>query len=171
MEVNVAKELKLAGSVGAAHIEQQIEPFEYVGRLLEFTEPLVADVTYSFDGEGFSVNGSFSSALRMNCTKCNTLFIQPFSLSFAERFLKVSEQEAEELDCYSFVGETLKLDKMVMDLLMLNAPQYGLCRPDCRGLCPVCGTNLNITQCSCSSAAENNAFASLKELAQLLKED
>ena len=171
MELNVAKELKLAGSVSSAHIEERVGPYELSGRTIVLTEPLSMDVDYSFDGEGFHVSGHMSSAVRMRCTKCDAEFIEPFGISFSERFLKVSENEAEELDCYSFFGETLVLDKMVSDLIMLDAPMYGLCKPDCRGLCPICGTNLNITQCSCTIPDESNPFAALKGLAELLKED
>ena len=107
----------------------------------------------------------------MNCTKCNEEFTESFSVEFDERFLKVSETEAEELECYPFSGEKLSLDKLVQDIMLLNAPMYGLCRPDCRGLCPVCGANLNHTQCSCTLPDEGNPFAALRGLAELLKED
>lgn len=161
----------MVGKVGNAHLEQPMEAMEFIGRRLVFTEPVIVDVAYSFDGEGFSLKGELSSELLMNCTKCNTEFPQRFSIDFSERFLKVSPEEAEDMECYPFTGDKLNLDKMVEDLIFLNAPMYGLCRPDCRGFCSTCGVNLNITQCSCSDSAENVAFASLKELAQLLKDD
>ena len=171
MELNVARELKLAGLKSSAHIEEQVGPYELIGRRIILTEPVSIDMEYFFDGEGFRAEGRLSSSVKMNCTKCDSEFIEDFSVDFSERFLKVSEAEAEELDCYSFSGETLKLDKMAEDLIILNAPMYGLCKPDCKGLCPVCGTNLNNTQCSCTLPDESNPFAALKGLAELLKED
>lgn len=171
MELNAATELKLAGHVSTAHISEKAEAMEFNGRRLVFTAPLELDVSYSYDGEGFSVAGTLSSELLMNCTKCNAEFRQSFSIDFSERFLRISEQEAEQLECYTFTGDVLSLDKMVQDLILLNAPMYGLCRPGCKGLCPTCGANLNNTQCACSDAAVNPAFASLKELAQLLKDE
>ena len=147
-----------------------MEPVDFGGRRLVFTAPVVMDIEYSFDGEGFAVSGVLASELLMNCTKCNAEYRQPFSVPFNERFLRVSEQEAEELECYTFTGDTLPLDKMALDLILLNVPMYGTCKPGCKGLCPTCGANLNITQCACSDAAVNPAFASLKELAQLLKD-
>lgn len=170
LELNAAKELRLAGHVSSAHIECDMEPVEFGGSRLVFTAPVAVDINYSFDGEGFGVNGVVSSVLHMHCTKCNAEFDRPFTVPFNERFLRVSEQEAEELECYTFSGEVLQLDKMVLDLILLNVPLYGLCKPGCRGLCPTCGANLNNSQCACSEAAVNPAFASLKELAQLLKD-
>ena len=171
MELNAAKELKLAGLVSSAHLSQEYPETELGGRRILLTEPVVLDVEYSFDGEGFTVRGELRSAVLMNCTKCNEEFVSPFEVAFSERFLRVSEEEAEELDCYTYTGETLVLDKLVQDLILLNAPMYGLCRPDCRGLCPVCGANLNNTQCTCTPDEESNPFASLKGLKELLKDD
>ncbi|MCR5809720.1 MAG: DUF177 domain-containing protein [Clostridiales bacterium] len=171
MELNVATELKLAGRVSHASLAEEFPVTELNGRSIVLTEPVRVDLDYSFDGEGFTLKGRLSSAVRMNCTKCNEEFIEPFSVDFSERFLRISEQEAEELECYTYTGETLVLDKMVFDLILLNAPMYGLCRPGCKGLCPVCGANLNNTQCSCSEADESNPFAALLGLKELLNDD
>lgn len=171
MELNVAKELKLPGQVSHAELAWRLAPIELPGHVIRPVEPVSVSVDYSFDGEGFRLKGTLASAVLMNCTKCNEEFTESFSVEFDERFLKVSETEAEELECYSFSGEKLSLDKLVQDIMLLNAPMYGLCRPDCRGLCPVCGANLNHTQCSCTLPDEGNPFAALRGLAELLKED
>ncbi|MBS7259968.1 MAG: DUF177 domain-containing protein [Eubacteriales bacterium] len=171
MELNVAAELKLAGRPSSRHFEENMQPIDFGGHKLVFTMPVSVDLTYVFDGEGFSVAGVLSSRLMMNCTKCNEEFEQDFSVDFSERFIKTSENEAEELECYPFNGETLDLNKMVFDLIILNAPLYGLCKPDCKGLCPVCGCNLNTMQCSCSKSVKNANFSSLEELAQLLNDE
>ncbi len=170
MELNVAAELRSVGRVGKAHIEQAMEPVDFGGHRVVFDAPIKLDISWSFDGEGLAVAGELAGFTLMNCTKCDTQFSKDFTVPFSERFLRISEEEAEELECYTFAGETLPLDKMVLDLILLNVPMYGLCKPGCKGLCPTCGANLNITQCACSDATVNPAFASLKELAQLLKD-
>lgn len=169
MELNVALELKSVGKTTERHFEENMSDIDLNGHRLVFTMPVSVDLRYVFDGEGFNVVGVLSSELLMNCTKCNKEFKQKFSVDFSERFIKASEEEADELECYPFSGEVLNLDKMLQDLIILNAPLYGLCRPDCKGLCPKCGCDLNIMQCSCSRTAKNASFASLEELAQLLK--
>lgn len=171
MKINVATELKLAGKTTGRHFEEEMQPIDFGGHKLVFTMPLSVDIKYAFDGEGFNVVGVLSSELQMNCTKCNKEFNQPFSVDFSERFIKTSEEEAEELECYPFSGEEIDLDRMILDLIILNAPMYGQCKPDCKGLCPVCGCDLNITQCSCSRSLRNDRFAPLDELAQLLKDE
>lgn len=171
MELNVATELKLVGLPAKRHFEEKLEPIEFGGHKIRFTMPVDVDVTYVYDGEGFNVSGVLSSVLLMNCTKCNSEFEKSFAIDFSERFIKTSEMEADELECYPFSGEVLSLDRMMLDLIILNAPLYGLCKPDCKGFCPVCGCDLNTMQCSCSSSVKNANFASLEELAQLLNDE
>ena len=197
MQINVAEELKSIGKTTDRHLEESLEPISFGGNKLVFTMPLSVDVRSSFDGEGFSVSGVLSSELLMHCTKCNKEFKQGFNIDFSERFIKASEEEADEAECYPFFGETLELDKMILDLLetedqdeyliarekmleldeplteavILEFPMKNLCREDCKGLCPVCGCDLNLMQCSCSRTVKNANFASLEELAQLLNNE
>lgn len=170
MELNVAAELKMPGLVKSAHLEEVFPEMELAGNRIRFSEPVKLDIRYSFDGEGVNIEGVLSSSVIMNCTKCNEEFVSPFEVDFSERFLKLSEEEAEELDCYSYTGEVLKLNKMAEDLILLNAPLYGVCSPDCKGLCPVCGTNLNTSQCSCTAEDDSSPFAALKGLKELLNQ-
>lgn len=171
MELNIAPELKIAGRIGSARLCGEYPSMVLAGGAVALAKPVEVDVRYSFDGEAVTLAGTLVSAVRMNCTKCNEEIIRDFTVDFSERFLKVSETEAEELECYSYTGDLLDLDKMVQDLVLLNAPVYGTCKPGCKGLCPICGTNLNKSQCSCSTVDESNPFAALLGLKELLKDD
>lgn len=171
MEINVSEELKRAGEKTFRRLEREMLPVDMNGYSFVFTKPVVIETALVFDGEGFNLTGELHSELLMNCTRCGKEFNQPFGIEFSERFIKASQAEADEAECYPFSGETLNLDQMILDLIILNAPMYGLCREDCKGLCPVCGCDLNITQCSCSQTAGENNNSSFKELAQLLKDE
>lgn len=48
--------------------------------------------------------------------------------------------------------------------LHLALPVKPLCRPDCKGLCPTCGKNLNGGSCACVPEAEDSPFTKLKDL-------
>lgn len=170
MELNAALELKVIGRIGHALLSEELPELELSGSRIVLAEPVKVEADYSFDGEAVSVKGTLASSVRMNCTRCNKEFVEEFSVDFSERFLKVSEEEAEELDCYTYAGEIISLDKMVQDLILLNAPLYGVCKPDCKGLCPVCGADLNNTQCSCQKDGDDSPFAALKGLKELLKD-
>ena len=171
MKIDVTEELRRAGEQTNRHLEWEMSPIDMNGHSFVFTKPIIVDMGLVFDGEGFNLQGELHSELLMNCTRCNKEFKQPFGIEFSERFVKASQTEAEDEECYPFSGETLDLDQMILDLIILNAPVYGLCKEDCKGLCPVCGCDLNITQCSCSKTAESVENSPFKELAQLLKDE
>lgn len=68
---------------------------------------------------------------------------------------RFSRTPADE-DEYLIEGYKADLDKPVMDALLLEMPMRFLCRPDCKGLCPVCGRNRNTENCTCVQDAGQN---------------
>lgn len=48
-------------------------------------------------------------------------------------------------------GDVIELDEDIRQEMMLDYPMKSLCKPDCKGLCPNCGQNLNIEKCECPS--------------------
>ena len=66
---------------------------------------------------------------------------------------------------------TIDLSDAIADAVVMDTPFVVLCRPDCAGLCPTCGANLNEGSCSCADqregdyvASDANPFAALKNL-------
>jgi uncharacterized protein len=70
----------------------------------------------------------------------------------------------EELDLYMHDGVTLDLRPPVHDNVLLAFPVQPLCRPDCAGLCQVCGGNRNEVPCTCQESGGDPRFALLKQL-------
>jgi uncharacterized protein len=70
-------------------------------------------------------------------------------------------QEAEE-DVYT--GKVIDLDPLVREQLLLALPGYPVCRESCKGLCPVCGANLNERDCGCERKPPDPRWAKLKDL-------
>ncbi|MDR1740267.1 MAG: DUF177 domain-containing protein [Synergistaceae bacterium] len=64
-------------------------------------------------------------------------------------------------------GTTLNVADQVWETLLLLLPKRLLCREDCNGLCPNCGTNLNESRCSCSA---EGSFGTLLSMAGLQME-
>ena len=55
------------------------------------------------------------------------------------------------------------------EAVLLELPDAPLCRPDCAGLCPTCGTNLNTGTCDCTAPAGDARWAALDDLKRLLE--
>jgi uncharacterized protein len=69
--------------------------------------------------------------------------------------------QAEE-ETYS--GRVIDLDPLLREQLVLSLPAYPVCREDCKGLCAVCGTNLNERECGCDRHVPDPRWAGLKNL-------
>ncbi|WP_242336868.1 MULTISPECIES: DUF177 domain-containing protein [Anaeromyxobacter] len=69
--------------------------------------------------------------------------------------------DAEE-DTYS--GKTIDLDPILREQLLLALPGYPVCGEGCKGLCPVCGANLNDRECGCDRHVPDPRWAGLKNV-------
>ena len=69
-----------------------------------------------------------------------------------------SDEYVEASDGLLDVGEIART------LLLLELPQRVLCKDDCKGLCPVCGTDLNLSTCSCKQVKKGGGLEGLKKL-------
>jgi uncharacterized protein len=70
----------------------------------------------------------------------------------------------DEPDLYIHDGLRVDLGPVVHDQVVLSIPLQPLCRPDCEGLCQVCGGNLNEAVCACRIEVDDPRFAPLKQL-------
>lgn len=169
MELHVAAALKQPGEIFLATLSQIIPPQDFGGREVVFAEPVQLEFTYSFDGKAFTLNGQMQTALSSRCARCDEPFIEPLRFLLSERFIKGSPGDDEE-DSYAFNGETLDLTSMMMDNLFLHVPISSVCSEGCRGLCPVCGCNLNTAQCACVQEESESVSSPLAALGPLLND-
>ncbi len=98
--------------------------------------------------EGILVQGTLTSALEGECRRCIQKVEVPLSISIEELFAhhpgKTIESEFRVDD-----DAVLDLTPLVREEIIVSTPLAPLCKPECAGLCPVCGQNLNIGQCDC----------------------
>jgi uncharacterized protein len=74
-----------------------------------------------------------------------------------------AELAAEDLDVYAYDGESVDLEPLLKEQLILAVPYASLCREDCKGLCPQCGVDRNVEACTCEKPLDPR-FAALKGL-------
>ncbi len=70
---------------------------------------------------------------------------------------------APEADEDTYAGKEIDLDPIVREQLLLSLPGYPLCREGCKGLCTVCGQNLNERECSCDRRVPDPRWAGLEK--------
>lgn len=98
-------------------------------------------------------SGTLHVPVTFLCSKCGEKFSTTLEDSSFLRTFPVL-QEAEAVDITADIREAL----------LLQIPNFPLCRPDCRGLCPLCKVNLNETTCTCVSRRPDDRWDSLDDL-------
>ncbi len=97
------------------------------------------------------------------CDRCLTEFDRELAFSF--EYTLVKELQDEEIQGYLLVeGDFLDLDELCTSDIILNLPLKFLCKEDCKGLCSVCGCNLNLSDCDCLNSQIDPRFAALRGL-------
>ena len=147
MRIRVANAIRQAGEPFAFEQNERFEPQVFGERTIEFDEPVSVSGTYVYDGKAFTVSAKAEATLRAVCARCTKPFVERVCFSFSERFVK-GEGDAED-ETYPYLGDELVLDKAMLDNLFLELPIAGVCRENCKGLCPVCGADRNTTTCDC----------------------
>lgn len=105
--------------------------------------------------------------LRFSCDRCMEPVEEQMEFKISERFRKEDpflDDAEKNPDILILDGTTIDLSDLVYDNLFLNLPSKHLCREDCKGLCPVCGRNLNIGSCSCEQQQTDPRFDILDSL-------
>lgn len=124
-------------------LEVGLAPFELGGErypVVPAVVPARLDISRT-TGQGYSLRLRFTAALEGPCMRCLEAAHSDFEVDARE----VSQPgEADELDSPYVAGGILDLSAWARDALALSLPSIVRCRPDCAGLCPVCGENLNL---------------------------
>lgn len=114
--------------------------------------------------EGIYVEGTVETELRLECDRCLESFPFPVTLELAELFtLPGNPPTPESLYAVSEDGE-IDLAPLVREYAWLAIPMKHLCDPECKGLCPHCGVNLNVETCQCEDTHVDPRLAPLQEL-------
>jgi uncharacterized protein len=121
-----------------------LEPLQLGGeRYLPVPEQVAAEVVVSRVASGTVFSLSFRARLHGPCYRCLADAVLDVEVSSRE-YQATTPEDSEELRTPYVEDERLNLSAWARDALALRLPDKILCRPDCAGLCPVCGRDLNL---------------------------
>jgi uncharacterized protein len=137
------RQLKLrSGEQYRAEQEVELEPLIFGGqRYLPVPERVPAELTISRASTGTVFELRFSARLHGPCQRCLGDAVVDARISARE--YQATSADSEELRTPYVTDDRLDLSAWARDALALSLPEQILCRPDCAGLCPVCGLDLN----------------------------
>lgn len=111
----------------------------------------------------FTVLFNTSFTLPFVCDRCLKETQQVFEYYFSHEF---SLESSEDLDEKAYIDKEsmLDLDALVIADIGLSLPSKFLCEQGCKGICPVCGQNLNERECNCDTTEIDPRLEALKQL-------
>jgi uncharacterized protein len=147
------------------------------------TRPSRLNATLRKMRDGVLVRAQFTVQLTSPCKRCLldvvTEIPVPFTLNLMKRAARgQDDQESggqkddgpasagsfglEDADQDWFNGKTIDFDPILREQLLLALPMHVVCREECKGLCSVCGQDLNVKSCGCEQKAVDPRLAKLK---------
>jgi uncharacterized protein len=138
----------------------------------DFETPLQSEVKIVRAGRSILITGKVQTSLRLQCVRCLKEFTHPISTTFELTLHPLkeapSEEEmelgSEEMESSFFEGGEVHLSEISCEQIFLEIPYQPLCQEECKGLCPVCGKDQNISSCGCVKEEWTSGFSALKNL-------
>jgi uncharacterized protein len=136
-----------------------------------FLQNLNYNIFLTRDGEKIKAKGKIRTSVSLKCVRCLVNFELKINSSFdiilfptnLVEFSNVS-LNADDMEYIFFEGDKIDLLKILMEQVNLFIPFNPICNRDCKGICPVCGMNINYEKCKCESSLSelNSLFDKIK---------
>ena len=133
-------------------------------------EPVVVSGQLSAAGpDGYFWRGRLETSVGGFCRRCLAPVVRPVDASVDILFSEDDGADDPSIYVIPADSQTLDLSPAVREELILAAPDYVLCRDDCRGLCPRCGKDLNEGPCDCGPETPDPRWAGLAALKERIR--
>lgn len=127
--------------------------------------PIHVDLRLESVNDGVLVTGSVSAAWHGECRRCLAAAGATAIAAIDERY----QYEVTDPDAFPIEHDQLDLEPLVREAILLELPEAPLCRPDCAGLCPTCGVDLNTATCACAAPPSDARWGALDDLKRQLE--
>ncbi|WP_373229962.1 DUF177 domain-containing protein [Cohnella sp.] len=128
--------------------------------------PLEFDVNARAADDRILVSGQISCSVGMQCSRCLDPIEEKIDIPFEEQFRIVEDGNVEmnaDDEAVPITGERIDLAPFLAEELVVQLPYAPLCKEDCKGLCPKCGTNWNEQSCGCDTVVVDPRLAALQD--------
>jgi len=153
------------------HYRNVVEPSAFPpDEAYRIVEPVTLEFDIHKDKEMFRLTGRVQAVLEVSCSRCLEPFRwtvdEPFELTYEPRqTAHDAEREIadEDFSAAQYDDDEIDLEQLVKERFEMSLPMKPLCVEACKGLCPMCGINLNRTTCTCTPEWEDPRFAALRK--------
>ena len=138
------REIKRAGKSSQSFFFEFNEKFDIPLPNAQLVVPIkVVCEAFITESGGAEVEGEIAFAVKGECTRC----LKETEKQFVVNFDEVCGEEGG----IEIINDRIDLTETVKEIVIVNIPITFLCKDDCKGLCPDCGSDLNESECKCNN--------------------
>lgn len=138
----------------------------FMGEEFEFSEPFKAEGAITNNSKSLELCLTVTGKASVHCARCGKPLSVDISFPVKETLMREGEETPEDDDIILYSGKEIELEDVIVSSFLMNVPVKYLCREDCRGLCSVCGADLNEQTCDCN---KEDIDPRLEKLAEIMK--
>jgi uncharacterized protein len=146
------------------HVELELPPTDLGVDDVRIIGDVAIDLTATSAVDSIAVHGTLVMPWRSQCRRCLTEADGIARVVVDEVYQDPNRETVALDDAFPIEGDQIDLVPAVREYLLLELPDDVLCRDDCAGICPVCGTDLNTGGCNCDTTVRDERWAALDGL-------
>jgi uncharacterized protein len=130
-----------------------------------FLEGVNYQILFKLENQRIQAQGKIKTAISLVCVRCLEQFELKINskfdtILFAKEMLdsRSTALDEEELEYIFYENDKIDLEKILIEQVNLFIPFKPVCKPGCKGICPGCGANLNLSACPCEEAKNEIKF-------------
>jgi uncharacterized protein len=155
-----------------AHVYQP-EELDLLDEQVHLSGPASLAGRVKCSGSQVFVTGHIEARARVECGRCLKPVDLPLNTDFKLEYItdedykstRMAELPEEAMSLSVFDGETIDVDEIVREQVLLLVPARTLCQEECKGICLICGADRNLGDCHCEKGEIDPRWAALKHLA------
>lgn len=173
MLINLTDVFTSEGKVKKMSQTLDIDRVSYMGATYPVTYKSDVSLTFTNIGTGqVLLEGDMTLKVDIPCDRCLQDVEVSMDVTFSHELAAPSEenvQSEEEEQCF-ISGYDLDVETLMNNEILINMPVKVLCHEDCKGICMVCGHNLNEGECGCDTFVPDPRMAAIKDIFNANKE-
>lgn len=146
---------------------------------IKIIEPFKAVLRVDKRGQEVFIKGVVNGQVELQCSRCLKEYKMPIRTVIEITYHPIEELNKEELvelkrdemEVDFYREGVIDTEDIVKDQILLNIPMKPLCSESCKGLCPICGTDLNEFECGCKVNEIDPRLAVLQSLLRRMKKN
>jgi len=158
--VNVSALVHRPGARHRERVSGSISGLAVVGTAVPEGAEIVVETVLDWVTDGLLATGTVCAPWTGECRRC----LSPVTGEVAVEFCELFEDRPRDGESYQLRLDTIDLMPLAREAILLDLPLAPVCSPDCRGLCPTCGADLNPGPCQCAPDSGDPRWAALDVL-------